>query len=350
MTSDSDSEQQTCQIDLSPFHIRSKHTSDSKSLLYQGQIPSHKDSESEDQSDPRIISPLANLPRGNSNPSLNRPSKEVTCLGGTASATASAVVKPIEEKSDKKKYIVDCLEKPWNFHMMLQLKSIGERSNGYKWMHNEELEYYTIAARYTMVMEIVLVTLHGASIASSFVALFADKNNQIAIIIITCFQTVLYILSMIIKTYREGMAFDEKIYNHRWTLLKFSQLSSQIQNQFCLPVSRRSDDQSFLEYRSNDFNDILFGAPVIRPITKQRYLDTIKDSEIAKALALSNINQIEIIMEQEKNSDQVTPLPKQPEETNTNYRYQLDRFFRGSDPSPFNPLSGVPTPTTHYFP
>jgi len=37
-----------------------------------------------------------------------------------------------------KKYVYDDLSTPWNFRVMTQLKKIGEKSIGYKWMHEQK--------------------------------------------------------------------------------------------------------------------------------------------------------------------------------------------------------------------
>ena len=63
-----------------------------------------------------------------------------------------------------KKYLIDDLEKPWNYRIMTQLQIIGEKALGYKWMHNKDLEYYTVLLKYMTIAEIIFTTLHAASL------------------------------------------------------------------------------------------------------------------------------------------------------------------------------------------
>ena len=218
----------------------------------------------------------------------------------------------------------------WNKKLEQQLVRIGNRAAGYKWMHNEESTHYTEQWRVINLVEIIFVTLHGASIATSFVAIFAETGSPLIMMILTCIQTVFYIMSTIIKSYKEGTDYSSKIYDHRWSSIKFSQISTEIQNQFCLDISKRVDDESFLEYRSTDFNDALFGAPVIRPKTVKRYLDSIKDPA-----SFGLINQFEIVLEPSlTNNNQIEPPEntgddnKNKAETDRQYDYELERFLK----------------------
>lgn len=243
-------------------------------------------------------------------------------------------MKQLEKSNDKKSnhkpkkdYIVDDLEKPWNYRIMLQLKTIGERSLGYKWMHNEELMYYAQRLKMLTILEIVLTTLHATSIAGSIVSLFNNTNIYALMIILTCIQTVLFICTNIIKTWKEAAEYPTKIYDHRWSCIKFGQIATQIQNQFCLHVSKRNNDENFLEYKSTDFDDALFGAPIIRSVTMKQYLDGTKDSNIIKPLSLGNIGNIEIVVDKNEDCEGKSKEDKS-KNMESKYNHEMDRFLR----------------------
>lgn len=232
----------------------------------------------------------------------------------------------------EKRYIYEELDRPWNYRIMLQLKQIGERSQGYKWMHNEESDYMTNYLQRLTLFEIIFTTLHGASLASSLVALFSDMG-VLVLVIFTCLQTAFYVISTVLKTYKEASDFSSRIMSHHNTCIRFSSLAVQIQNQFCLPVSKRVDDESFLEYKSNEFNDILLGAPSIRETTKTAYLESVKNIDIAKPLSLGNIGQIEIVIDkgnEDRGSElesSTNPPPKVLKEVDRQLQFDINRFL-----------------------
>ena len=228
---------------------------------------------------------------------------------------------------ESKRCFYEDLDRPWNYRIMLQLKQIGERSQGYKWMHNEESEYMTKFLQRLTLAEIIFTTLHGASLASEFVAIFNNMGTLI-LVIFTCLQAALYVVSTVLKTYKEGSDFSSKIAAHHNTSIRFSSLAIQIQNQFCLPVAKRSDDESFLEYKSNEFNDILLGAPCVREKIRNAYLESVKNIDIAKPQTFGNI---EIVIDKNEEPDDKTKDDKtkddKDKEIDRQLQFDINRFL-----------------------
>lgn len=224
-----------------------------------------------------------------------------------------------------KDYIVDDLDKPWNYRIMLQLKTISNRCKGYKFMHEIEMTYLTQQLKILNLLEIIFVTLHGASIGSAFVAIFVEKGEFVVLTILTCVQTLFYVISTVLKTYKEGMEYTTKINSHRNSFIKFSQITTVIENQLCLPVSKRASDETFLEYKSNDFNDTLSSAPVIRPATVHKYLEELKNKDNTNSISFGTLNPLEIVIDKddEEVTHQVVPKPDKKQST-----YEMDRFLK----------------------
>jgi hypothetical protein len=234
----------------------------------------------------------------------------------------------LKNNTETKEFIVDDLEIQWNYRIMLQLKRTGERSSGYRWMHNEELIHFTYLLRKITLAEIIFSVIHGITITGSIVALVEDSNNKVLMVSLICVQAILYVITNILKTWKEGAEFPKKIYDHRWSCIKFGQIATKIQNQFCLSIGKRDNDENFLEYTSSDFNDTMFGAPVIRPKTKKQYLDGTKYSNIYKPMSLGNMDNIDIVIDKNDNDATIINLPTQNVKVNKRFEYEMDRFIR----------------------
>ncbi len=233
-----------------------------------------------------------------------------------------------------KKYIVEDLEKPWNYRIMSQLQNIGEKSLGYKWMHNEEMCYYTYRLTFVTTVEIVFAALHGASLLGSIVSLFDADNSFILYVTLTLVQGLFYIGHTIMKTYKEASDFPGKIYEHRWSSIEFSRIATAIQNQFCMPISKRDNDENFLDYKTGEFDSAQFGAPVIRTETKNRYIEGTKDSDISKPMTLGDIDKIEIVIDKSEEDVEITDVNLKSREKDimrnidNKFQYEYDRFLR----------------------
>lgn len=238
-------------------------------------------------------------------------------------------VKPIH--SYDKQYITENLEKEWNYRMMLHLQEIGEKSNGYRWIHNEEIVFYTRLKQIIFYIDTLFTVIQGAGIFSTVIALFPKDKDFLLFTILTVAQLVLFVIIGCIKGYREGMEFDARISSHREASNRFNDISSSIRIQFALPLSKRDNDENFMEYRTSQFNDILGAAPVVRPKTIKRYMKMVKGSAITNPFALgSGVGQIEIVIDKKDEDICVADVQINKEikkNVDNKIQYEMDRFF-----------------------
>ena len=227
--------------------------------------------------------------------------------------------KSLKTSSFTKEYIVDDLEKPWNYQIMRQLKKIGEKSFGYKWMHNEEIIYYTDVLKYLTMAEIILTVIHGANIFGSIVTIFSTTNKPL-IAAFTTAQAILFIIITILKTWKESAEYVNRIDSHRTAFIKFGQISTKIQNQFCIAVGKRDNDSNFLDYTTEGFASVVSSAPNIRVATLRRLLESTRDSNVSKPLSLESIAEIDIVVDKaEESTPKEESQPKIKTEHKTNH-------------------------------
>lgn len=235
---------------------------------------------------------------------------------------------------EHKEFILDKLDEPWNYRIMLQLKKIGEKSMGYKWMHNEDMMYYTLKFRCLTLIEVILLSLIGTLSGIEIFSLFTT-NNKLISILSTCIHTLLVIIYGLIKAIKESSDYPSRIYNHRWSSVKFGQISSEIQNQFCLPINKRDSDTGFLQYKTTDYNDNLLSAPVIRSCTRNKYINGTKNINISQPLSLGSMEKIEIVIDKGENNDIDIKDIKLKDHANhikqsieNKFEYEMERFLR----------------------
>jgi len=245
---------------------------------------------------------------------------------------------PHSKENYQKRYIIDNLNEPWNYRIMLQLQQIGEKALGYRWMHNEEMIYYTNERRKFMILDLLIAGVIGALISGDFIAMFSKDQNFTLFFVLTLIQAIMFALSLIIKGYREGMDFSIRISDHREISSRLSEIASSIKIQFSIPISERDNDKNFMEYRTTQFDEAIGTAPVIRPCTTNRYLDMVKNSYIANQFSINNMGQIEIVLDKKDEQPSTINQPCDPcNPLDNNFKindcieqklqYEIDRFF-----------------------
>jgi hypothetical protein len=193
------------------------------------------------------------------------------------------------------------LDKPWNMQIMYQLKKMGDKSMGLKWMHAREMIHYErIHGRLTM-LSIVIVAIMALLAGGNLLALTESNINTLnstgnETTTETQYTKYLEITSNIVYLVLAGCQsvligiqksgdYPQKIQSHRWSRTKYDELFLIIQNQLALPVAKRENDAEFLKYNSKEFNEIMAASQPIRDSTRTSYIhmmseDNIFDSKI----------------------------------------------------------------------
>lgn len=243
------------------------------------------------------------------------------------------------------------LSKERNIVLMTQLKKIGEKSIGYKWMHNYEKEYYEKNEGIYKIWEIILLAIIGTITGGEFVAFTsefakvlnaASTNILVTIIIFWGINTLKLIISLIyavVKGLKDSGDFPKKIYDHQYTCAKFNEIYMDIQNQFTLSVKNREIDSSFLQNKTKEFNELMQTAPKIRRSTINKYIKATENEDIYKPLLVGEFDKIEIVIDEDKDNVNLRVTKNNPHDmvnnttgfdslTQNKAKYQISRWLK----------------------
>lgn len=172
---------------------------------------------------------------------------------------------------------------PWNYKILLLLRKIGKKTMGYRWMHEQESQYYEKVSGRINIIEMLILALLGTITGGGFINFAASSGldgNKVVYIIITVAQLVIIFLSAIIKGYSRIKEYEKKFNNHTNASIKNAELNLSIQYQLSLNLPDRENDKIYLKNVINSFNDILLLSPNIRNVTKNKYLEESNDNDI----------------------------------------------------------------------
>ncbi len=190
----------------------------------------------------------------------------------------------------------------WNRSIVELLKKIGERSLGYRWMHNYESDYFASIESKMATLEMLLIGLIGVLETVTFIGAISGVeivSNLSVILSILGVQILLTFLFGIVKTIRENSNYPKQSFDHKYCSNKFNNINLKIQEQFSLEIERRDDDKTFTHHLLNNYNELLFESPSVRNKTMKKYMNGTKDSKINKPITIAEINGMDIMLNDE---------------------------------------------------
>jgi hypothetical protein len=171
----------------------------------------------------------------------------------------------------------------WNQKTEYLLQRIGEKSMGYRWMHEQEHLYHTGYNDKLQLYLIVLTGILGTLSSGSIIGLFSDsssKNNILLALTIT--QLIMSFIMGVVLGIKEQGDYKMTAMQHKQISSKFAVLYHSIQRQFSLDPRNREDDKTFLNDKIREFDDLVASPNVIRNETMTKYNNTIADKNISK--------------------------------------------------------------------
>lgn len=218
----------------------------------------------------------------------------------------------------------------WNYTVKLLLKKIGEKSMGFKWMHNQDRIRYERIYMILKRVEVILLALIVILTSSGFVyflSVIGLEGNNIIVIIISAVQLLILSGASIVKTMREIGGYDKLIFDHKYSSSRFNQISLQIQTQLALDLKDRMNDVFFIKHIVDTYNKLVEISPIISSSTMTEYIDAVKDKDIHKPLLLGKIDdQLEIVIDGPENHDQAKNTEN--DQLYDNNKYQMDRWLQ----------------------
>jgi len=274
----------------------------------------------------------------NINKSLETEKKNVSFNNNELSGNSK---QNLRDQYNKDLYIQENLSLPWNMRIMLQLKKIGEKSIGYKWMHDKEMNNCEKSKMLLTSMEIVLLAVLAAITSGEFISLVSQsgiQNSFGALVGISVSQIVIIFLCTLVKGFKDLGEYERLIFAHRFSKLKFDELYYSIEQQFSRTISKRSDGDSFLEAKTREFTDLMFNSPIISRDVLNSYMKATNKDDIYKPILVGQFDTIEIIIDKNDNNN-INMAPKKEEDdiNNSNYnmtneklKFQIDRWLNNN--------------------
>ncbi len=188
----------------------------------------------------------------------------------------------------------------WNYKIRLMLKKLGEKSIGYKWMHDKDAQNDDENNKKYSIIEVVLLTILGALTGGEFLGLifsaglYFSRNFLIAVVSV---QIVFIIACGSIKGYKDVNNFEESIWKHTYAGQKFNEIFLGIQEQFALNLNDRDTDKVFLKNIVKQYDDLMLISPQISKGTMKDYIKATENYDIYKPSIVGGIDTIEIVID-----------------------------------------------------
>jgi len=148
---------------------------------------------------------------------------------------------------------------------------------------------------------------------------------------LTAAQLVIIISQAIVVGFLDIGDHQQRIFDHRWNAVKFSDIYYDILSQFSMPVSKRCNDDEFIKSKTKEYNDTLLTAPPIRPTTLSRYIEETKNSNIFKPVVVGGFNRIDVVIDSHGGTGE-TGTDASPEEIKNNIsskiNLEIDRWLK----------------------
>ncbi|MBA42882.1 MAG: hypothetical protein CMF62_02595 [Magnetococcales bacterium] len=217
------------------------------------------------------------------------------------------------------------LNTPWNYRIKILLKKIGEKSMGYRWMHEQESIYYKRIDYWVGVMQIVITAILTLLSSGTLILLLTEtnsNNNLTSKLTLTLIELFLTLLLNIINGVQNHSDYKGVSKKHLQSSFNFIRIYHTIQEQLTLPVLQRENDHEFLQEKIKEYDDLVLEAPEIQKKIRDEYLTATKDHSIFKPSILGDIENIEI----DDNIERQNTDSEYQNELNQ-YKFQIDRFI-----------------------
>jgi len=264
---------------------------------------------------------------------IELPTTHPTFVSEHSNSEESEVVLDISSKEPEKnkpKKIVSSGK--WNYGIQLLLKKIGEKSMGFKWMHNRERVYFEKLDSKYKLATLILLAVIGTISGSEIILAIIDVDSKYVYLSFAIIIFLVNIVHSVVTGIRETEGTNELITSHQTASSKFNKINLDIQTQFTFDIEDRASDKDFLQNTIQYYNDVLDNAPTIRDETANLYMDAIKDKNIYKPLMIGGFEQIEIVINESKNEPETEIRIKSNENIEQSYedrnKYQIERWLK----------------------
>ena len=167
----------------------------------------------------------------------------------------------------------------WNSELEILLKSIGEQSNGIRWMHNADASMYSLIDTIVGLISIMFTVLNAF-----VVGILSAGYSYWYVILIGAIIAALCLLMTLIKQFAP---FDDWVDDHEQAEGGYLQFGNIVKLQLAFNRRDRDNGKIFIETMHREFNNLFTTSPKISLLTKIRF------KKMNKLIKIVNPNDIE---------------------------------------------------------
>lgn len=172
----------------------------------------------------------------------------------------------------------------WSSETEAIVAEVGEKAQGYVWMHNRNASYLVDwDTRYSNV-EIILSILTGTSV-------FTTINDCQELSLVTLVTGIIIYMTAVIRAIHQNRKYPEQASAHRLAASKYSEIYHSVQKQLALYRRDRENAKDYINWITEKFDTLLLSSPGMDDPIKEEYLIKFKD---VKFMHPGDLKQIEI--------------------------------------------------------
>lgn len=213
----------------------------------------------------------------------------------------------------------------WNPAMEQNLKSIGELSYQWRWMHLRSAKRCTMIYDILMYLSIVLGPIAGVLTG---ITIFEPDSTGISVTV----AAVSFIYSIMVSIVKFGK-FEELSSKHLTTSGKYSALLSDIKKQLSFERDNRENSVSYLNWVTSCYQEIQNSGPLISDKITQEYLQFSKENKISvpEEYRIEVYHEIDLEAQIDVLKSPIPDIFSKVEEIPDNkMKYELKRFIKST--------------------
>ncbi|ARF10914.1 hypothetical protein Hokovirus_3_187 [Hokovirus HKV1] len=187
----------------------------------------------------------------------------------------------------------------WNWKIVTLFRNVGEKSLGYRWMHEQEAVYNDNVHYAFLIVEVILGAILGSLTSATLLIIIIKSNSTNSIIVsivLNAFILVITFIFAIVYGIHQLNDYPETRRRHKYYASKYNTISTKIKRQLALPINKRKNDKDYAIKIEAMYNTCQFEEPQIRPKTAKRYLKIVNEGRITKPMNLTDFDSIEVVM------------------------------------------------------
>jgi len=158
----------------------------------------------------------------------------------------------------------------WSGETELIAAEVGEKAQGYVWMHNRNASYLTDwDTRYSNA-EIILSILTGTSV-------FTTINNCQELSLITLVTGIVIYMTAVVRAIHQNRKYPERASAHRLSASKYSEIYHSVQKQLALYRRDRENAKDYINWITEKFDTLLLSSPGMDDAIREEYLTKFKN-------------------------------------------------------------------------